>query len=198
MQRTKRAAEFAFIADALAAGDELRAKEIAASKFQWERTASKRKGISSARALRVFVRDRFIDRYSSSKLLFPGALLAVAVLLPEQFPTHPNWKAGESHHVFWELWPVIDHVVPVTRGGIHDESNFVTTSTNNNNAKGNALLEEIEWKLRPEPGPEETWDGLLSWYLRIIEIRPEILSNSQVMAWHKALGAINHSQRDGT
>ena len=190
MQRTSRAERLSDIAEALAIGEVARAKDLAASHFPWERTLTKRKGISPVRALGVFVRDRFIDRYSGSKLLFPGALLAVGVLLPDQFPTHPNWKAGESHHVFWELWPVIDHVHPVTRGGAHDEANFVTTSTNNNNAKGNALLSELEWQLLPQPGPEETWDGLVSWYRRIVDLRGDLLFNSQIKTWHNALGKV--------
>ncbi len=149
-----------------------------------------RQGITTARALRVFVRDRFIDRYSGSRLVFPGALLAIGKFLPAHFPMHPTWKAGESHNVFWELWPCVDHMRPVTRGGAHDESNFVTTSTNNNVAKGNALLSELGWNLLPEPGPEETWDGLVSWYRGIVGRHSDLLSFVQLKSWDNALAKV--------
>jgi hypothetical protein len=100
---------------------------------------------------------------------------------------HPTWKAGESHPVFWELWPAVDHVIPVTRGGAHDESNFVTTSTNNNVAKNNSLLSEIGWDLLPQPGPEENWDGLVSWFRENVANRPDLLSHSQLKGWNDAL-----------
>lgn len=193
MQRTSRAASLAEIADALTHGDIAKAQSLATRQFPWERSTAARKGITTVRALRIFIRNRFIDRYSGSRLIFPGALLAIGKLLPDHFPMHPTWKAGESYHVFWELWPVIDHVRPVTRGGAHDESNFVTTSTNNNVAKGNALVSELEWTLLPEPGPEETWDGLVSWYREIVRLHTDLLSFGQIQSWNSALATVDRT-----
>jgi hypothetical protein len=187
MQRTNRAGGLADIASALLKGNDREAKEIAGREFPWTATESRRRGIPPTRALRVFVRDRFIDRYSGSRLVFPGSLLAIGKLLREQFPMHPTWKAGQSHEIFWELWPAVDHIDPVARGGAHDESNFATTSTINNSAKGNARLDEIGWTLKPPPGPDETWDGLVPWFRQIAEIHPEVLSDSLVKGWNNAL-----------
>ena len=61
----------------------------------------------------VFVRDGFIDRYSGAHLLFPGTIRLVSRLLPSEFPFHSKWKMSETHMIYWELSPTIDHVVPV-------------------------------------------------------------------------------------
>jgi 5-methylcytosine-specific restriction endonuclease McrA len=187
VQRTQRANSLSEIAEALAQGNKRAAEDKARRDFSWKASETKRVGIPAAQALKVFLRDRFVDRYSGSRLVFPGALLAVGRLLPQCFPIHPTWKAGQSHDIFWELWPVVDHVHPVARGGPHDEANFVTTSTFNNVAKGNALLSEIGWLLLPCPGPEETWDGLIGWFRLITGAHGELLSDRQIKAGNNAL-----------
>jgi 5-methylcytosine-specific restriction endonuclease McrA len=187
MQRTDRAQKLADIAKTITRGDLAGAEDRAAREFPWTATPSKRQGIPPARALRVFLRDRFIDRYSGSRLAFPGALLVIGKLLPKHFPMHPTWKAGQSHDIFWELWPVVDHVHPVTRGGAHDESNFVTTSTINNVTKGNARLSDIGWELLPQPGPEEDWDGLVPWFREVTALYADLLQDSQIKNWNNAL-----------
>jgi hypothetical protein len=69
----------------------------------------------------------------------------------------------ESCHILhWTLWPSIDHLVPLARGGADDEGNWVTTSTLRNMSKGQATLEELGWRLHPA-GRIEDWDGLMGW-----------------------------------
>src|SRR5687767_2160048 len=79
-------------------------------------------------ALRVFLRDGFVDRYSGARLVFPGVLRVLALQLPHEFPYHPNWKMTATHLAFWELSPTVDHIVPIARGGIDSDENWVTTS----------------------------------------------------------------------
>src|SRR3954452_15480677 len=76
--------------------------------------------------LRIFVRDGFTDRYFGVRLIFPGALRMLSLLMPEEFPYHPNWKQSKTHPAFWEHYPTIDHVIPLPRGGRDDETNLVT------------------------------------------------------------------------
>lgn len=78
--------------------------------------------------MQSFVRDGFIDRYSGRHLVFPGTLRVLSTLFPEDFPFHPNWKTQFTHPAFWELFPTIDHIVPVARGGLDVPENWVTTS----------------------------------------------------------------------
>jgi hypothetical protein len=76
--------------------------------------------------LAVFRRDGFIDRYSGVRLVCPATLRLISKRLPEQFPFHRNGRFDVCHFGFWELFPTIDHYVPVARGGADDESNWIT------------------------------------------------------------------------
>ncbi|HYC91026.1 MAG TPA: HNH endonuclease [Thermoanaerobaculia bacterium] len=136
-------------------------------------------------ALKVFLRDGFIDRYSGAPLVFPGVLRVLAMRLPAEFPYHPNWKMTATHMAFWELSPTVDHIVPIARGGVDAEPNWVTTSMLRNSAKANWTLEESGWQLLP-PGDLRVWDGLLAWFRRAIASHPELLQNSRIAAWHRA------------
>jgi hypothetical protein len=78
-----------------------------------------------------------VDRYSGLPLVFPGVLRLLSRLLPQEFPFHPNWKMAETHPAYWELFPTIDHVLPVSRGGVDSDVNWVTTSMLRNAAKAN-------------------------------------------------------------
>jgi 5-methylcytosine-specific restriction endonuclease McrA len=45
----------------------------------------------------------------------------------------------------------VDHIVPRSRGGVHDWSNVVAACRRHNVEKGDRLLEELGWRLRHEP-----------------------------------------------
>lgn len=94
-------------------------------------------------SLEVFARDGFVDRYSGQRLVFPGILRLLSRLLPQEFPFHPNWKMAQTHRAYWELFPTIDHVLPVARGAADSEANWVTTSMLRNAAKANGKLQEV-------------------------------------------------------
>ena len=49
---------------------------------------------------RVFVRDGFLDRYTGDRLVFPPVLRLLSIVLPRDFPFHPNWKT-ESFPARW-------------------------------------------------------------------------------------------------
>lgn len=138
-----------------------------------------------ADAMAVFVSDGFIDRYSGARLIFPGALRLLSDLLPTEFPYHPNWKTADTHPAYWELCPTIDHVVPVSRGGVDNSSNWVTTSMLQNSAKGNWMLEELGWRLYP-PGDMDSWDGLLGLFLEYTGQHPEVGRAPDIRKWHRA------------
>ena len=134
---------------------------------------------------KLFLRDGFIDRYSGEKLVFPPVLRLLSKLMPEEIPYHPNWKMSECHLAYWQLYPTIDHIEPVARGGVNDESNWVCTSQLKNSIKSNWTLEELEWELHP-PGDLNDWDGLINWYLDYTESNPEVLESNYLHSWHRA------------
>ena len=109
---------------------------------------------------KVFIRDGFIDRYRGTKLIYPPALRLLSIYLPKKFPYHKNGKMSEGHIAFWELFPTIDHLVPVARGGKDEESNWVCCSMLTNSIKSNWTLEQLQWELKPK-GDFQEWNGLI-------------------------------------
>ncbi|MEC9407386.1 MAG: HNH endonuclease [Pseudomonadota bacterium] len=175
---------------ALEAGDRDSAIHIAKSDYPWESAEVPKRKMTQRRSLQIFVRDGFIDRYSGSQLIFPGALLLLSRELPEAFPAHETWRSAQTHDAYFELWPVVDHVEPLSRGGADDESNFATTSNLLNEAKSNWSLEQLGWKLLP-PGDISKWDGLLGWFARYVTKYPEVLEHKTINSWFRSAVAVN-------
>ena len=181
-----------FIADAcilLASRRDPEAKAILRTNYPFESLSNKRGTPGRARSVQIFRRDSFLDRYSGQRLVFPGTLLVMAKLMPEDFPAHPNWKTEGTHFAFYELWPVIDHVRPITRGGTNDDDNFVTTSAVRNSAKAHFTLDELGWMLLPASTDRE-WDGLTAWFVDITSQRPELLTDAAIAKWRDALKVV--------
>ncbi|HMU34810.1 MAG TPA: hypothetical protein PKC89_13210 [Pyrinomonadaceae bacterium] len=173
------------VCEALLFGDPSRASVIATQEYAHENLAFAGRKYNEYESTTIFLRDGFLDRYSGSKLVFPASLRLISHLMPAEFPAHPNWKMSESHMVYWELFPTIDHVVPVARGGADDQTNWVTTSMIRNSAKSNWLLEELGWNLQP-PGNVREWDGLTRWFMQYIEQEPTYLNDPYLKRWHRA------------
>lgn len=140
---------------------------------------------SATQSMEVFVRDGFIDRYTGKRLVFPGALRLLSILLPDHFPFHNNWKTDACHFGYYELFPTIDHLIPVSRGGEDGEANWITTSMLKNAAKANFTMEELGWKLFP-PGDLASWDGLTGWFMRYPVENDSRLDTNYLRVWKKA------------
>lgn len=181
----EKSAVIASVCHALGAGDPDAAVCILREGYPFapERVTSRRYG--QVESTRVFVRDGFVDRYTGKPLIFPPVLRVLSAVLPSDFPFHPNWKTDVTHPAYWEVGATVDHLVPVTRGGADDESNWVTTSMARNSAKMNWTLEELGWTLHP-PGDVLEWDGLLRWFLEYSAAHPESLTNASVRQWRRA------------
>jgi len=140
---------------------------------------------TEAESLHVFRRDGFLDRYSGQRLVFPGILRLLSRLLPQEFPFHSNWKMTETHPAYWELFPTIDHVLPVARGGPDREDNWITTSMQRNAAKSNWTLEELGWSLCPA-GSLADWDGLMALFVEFVDSERSVLEDSYLRRWYNA------------
>lgn len=144
--------------------------------------------ITTLQSVELFLRDGFIDRYSGQKLVYPGILRFLSQSMPEAFPYQKNWKMSECHIAYYELMPTVDHVIPVARGGLDDESNWVTTSMLRNSVKSNWTLGELGWHLMPS-GDLNNWDGLIQLYVRLFEtLSKDQTSLSQekgLLNWYK-------------
>lgn len=147
-------------------------------------------------SMKVFMRDGFIDRYSGQRLVFPAALRMLSGILGTDFPIHKNWKMGETHFAYWELFPTIDHIWPVARGGVDAEDNWATTSMLRNGAKAHWTLQELGWSLQPG-GKLEDWDGLTSWALRQFNAG-RFMDDDYIVRWCRAAKACQGETRMNT
>lgn len=170
---------------ALVSGDAKSAQDTASTEYPHSLLANSGRKYNADQMTAIFIRDGFIDRYSGARLVFPGALRLLSQLLPDEFPFHKNWKMSECHVMFWELYPTIDHVVPVARGGSDTESNWVTTSMLRNSAKSNWLLSELGWEIVP-PGDSNTWDGLLNAFIAYVLENKDLLPDPYIRRWYNA------------
>ena len=183
------------ICNALEVGNTVDAAEIARREYPFLPVKTAGRKYTEQQSTRIFVRDGFVDRYSGKRLVFPGTLRLLSKLLPEEFPAHPNWKMSESHIMFWELFPTIDHVVPIARGGADHESNWVTTSMIRNNAKSNWTLEDLAWDLVAR-GSIADWDGLMGWFVSYLARKPKFLEDAYLKRWHRAAIATTMNRAD--
>lgn len=175
------------VASALAAGQVAKAKGVLEAEYAFRPDQSQRPRFKPARSLPVFLRDGFIDRYGGERLVFPGALHLISCLLPNAFPYHPHGHMQHCHMAFWQLFPSVDHIVPVARGGSNDMENLVCTSMLRNQVKSGWLLSELGWELQP-PRQDEEWDGLVGWFLEVLPKHREFLSQRPALRqWEAAI-----------
>lgn len=173
------------VCQALTLGDREQASAIAKAGYPFAPTSNAGRSYSEYQMTQTFARDGFVDRYSGARLIFPGTLRLLSTVMPEEFPTHPNWKMTECHIAYWELCATLDHVIPIARGGSDDLSNWVTTSQRNNSAKANWRLEELGWTLQP-PGRCEEWDGLMRWFVTYTEKHSALVGTAYLRRWRAA------------
>ena len=136
-----------------------------------------------SRVLNIAVRDGFIDRYSGKKLIYPAAMRAMSALMPKEFPYHPRGDLDVAHIAWLELFPSLDHVIPITRNGDDTDDNIVLCSMTNNTTKRNRTLCELGWEKRA-CGNMNEWDGLLKVAAALIEQHPELKKVSYIKRWH--------------
>lgn len=188
-QNVEKADMIAAVCQALSEQQTIRANEIIQQAYPFVKPVAQKRKYTQVQMLRVFCRDGFINRYSGERLVFSGALRLISLLLPETFPFHPNWKSDRTHPAYWALLPTIDHIVPIARGGLDQESNWVTTSQAYNSAKANWTLEELGWTLYP-PGSLAAWDGMLSWFCNMMAADEHLRKVRYLREWYRATQSV--------
>ena len=170
--------------------------EFANENYPFTENLSQKRQYSKYQMCKVFLRDGFIDRYSGEKLLFPGLIKIMTIEFPHIFKYHRNWKMSETHMIYWELFPTIDHLLPVARGGKDTEENWITTSMIRNLAKSNWAIEEIGWKLC-DKGNLNEWNGLIDYFISLTDKNVNYTEDKYVMDWKNALlRAMNEINRE--
>lgn len=166
-------------------GDVENCKKIIREDYPFIPVVPDKRNYTANEKMKIFVRDGFIDRYTGDKLINPGVLKIISVFCPDEFPYHPHGKMTEGHIAYWELFPTIDHVIPIARGGKDNSENWVTTSMLHNQVKNNWTLEQLKWTLH-EPGNLKNWDGLTAQLLEFVSQNPNLLDDSYISSWYRA------------
>jgi hypothetical protein len=172
----------------LSSGNVDDAKALLQARYPFVAPELSRRAYTPHESMDVFVRDGFVDRYSGARLVFPGTLRLIHRIAPQEFPFQKNWKMSETHIAFWDLFPTVDHIYSIPRGGEDKPDNWITTSQLRNSAKANWTLEELGWQKHP-PGSVSDWDGLSRWFLAYVKLHPEHLADPYLATWHRAAEA---------
>ena len=180
------------VCDSLLNKNHKRGIETLTAKYPFENYITVKRKPNPLFLTKIFLRDGFIDRYTGTKLVFPPVLRIISKALPEVFPFQSNWKMTETHVAYWELFPTIDHIKPIARGGYDTEENIITTSMIRNAAKSNFTLEEIGWSVK-EPGNLNDWDGLTEVFKQLIQAGPLLIKDPYIRNWQTALQRAENS-----
>ena len=159
------------------------AKSIILNEYPHNYFNIEKRSCTITQKMEQFISDGFIDRYTGEKLLNPGILKVISSHFPVEFPVHPHWKMTETHIAYWELFPTIDHIIPIAKGGNDNKSNWVTTSMKNNSIKSNYTLDEIHWTVYPN-GNIKDWDGLSFAFMELVENNQDLLKDAYIKSWY--------------
>lgn len=174
------------IAKLLLSGEKHKSRTIANIFYPFQRVVPNKRHYTKKQLCTLFLRDGYIDRYSGQKLLFPGLIRILSLELPNVFRYNQNWQLSKTHQIYYNYFPTLDHLVPLSRGGSDSQFNWVTTSMMRNSAKSNWTIEELNWKLYPKGDPDE-WNGLINYFIKLINHNQDYLKNKYINDWQKAL-----------
>ena len=145
----------------------------------------RRRGLPTALRVVIHRRDCWTCRYCRAQTIAPPVLRFLSEIYPDDFPYHPNWRAGQVHPAYLLLSTSLDHVDPGGRGGSWtDETNLVTACWPCNTGKADLRLAEVGWGLPGEEEVRSDWDGLSAATTALWERagRPDIYRD-----WRRAL-----------
>jgi 5-methylcytosine-specific restriction endonuclease McrA len=141
--------------------DRARASEVLAAIGQRRIEVQRRPGVSTATRVAIHRRDCWTCRYCRARTVAPPVLRFLSEIYPQEFPHHPNWKAGQVHPAYLLVSTSLDHVDPGARGGSWlEDDNLVTACWPCNTGKADLRLEEVGWKLLDQHEVRSNWDGL--------------------------------------
>ena len=173
------------VCEHIAAKDIAIAMQVLASEYPFVSIQKTGRNYTPLLMTQIFIRDGFIDRYRGTRLVFPPVLRLLSHYLPSEFPFHKNGKMSEGHIAYWELFPTIDHVVPVARGGTDTKENWVCCSMLTNSIKSNWTLDQLQWKMH-DRGDFEVWDGMIGWFRRQVSEDPQLSNSPYIKKWYSA------------
>jgi hypothetical protein len=144
--------------------------------------AAARRKYTTLDLINTALRDGFIDRYTGKRLVFPGTLRLLSVLMPAQVPYRRTGRTTATTRCTGSCTPRSTTSFPL-RGVASTSRNWVTASQRTNCAKAHWTLDELGWRLLPA-SDVGAWDGLTRWFLKFTDSRPELaLGHKAVRVW---------------
>ena len=186
----KQAAEY------ILAGKTEEAGTVIRKEYPFTPISKESRSYNKTKQMEQFFKDGFIDRYFGTKLINPGMLRILSEKLPGKFTFHSNGETYESHVIYRDFQPSMDHIVPISRGGKDDQSNWATTSVKGNSAKGIYTLEQLNWHLYLK-GDIHEWDGLSGIFMKLVEKEPKLKQLNGVNSWYNATKQVMKTFKDG-
>jgi len=108
----------------------------------------------------IFSRDGWRCRYCETKVFSKAARSRLVAVFPEE----TNWGAAsefQRHSALYAMATSLDHIVPHSRGGLNDVSNFATACFCCQFGRGHFILDEVAWSDPLQRPPiVDGWDGL--------------------------------------
>lgn len=150
--------------------------------------------LSYALQVRVFRRDRWICRWCHRPVVFAPALRMLDLLARQRGHHgalayhHPQWRRDQAP-LLDHLGAVVDHVAAFSRGGAHDETNFVTAGNKCNSRKSNAVAEDFQRTaparvVKGKYGEPKDWDGFSTLFMLLA---PDNIVSASEKGWLTAL-----------
>lgn len=129
--------------------------------------------------VQVFYRDGWLCRWCHRPVVFAPAFRLIKELVQDHGYSnrlayfHKNWSRADAP-LLDHLGAVIDHVEAHSKGGAHDESNFVVSCNKCNARKNSRDAKEFKKDHPDRPvcgkhGEPKHWDGLVSLFLMLAE-----------------------------
>lgn len=156
----------------------------------------KRSPLSKSLQVRIFRRDRWLCRWCGRPVVFAPAMRLLERWVRDQGCSSPlayhdpRWRRDRAP-LLDHLGAVVDHVEAFARGGLHGESNFVTSCNKCNTRKSSADVADFEKRsplipVKGKYGEPTHWDGMTELFILLASQRKEELSASET-EWLNAL-----------
>src|SRR5439155_26423023 len=136
------------LADATLHGDATATADLLGKIGQGVSEVERRASVPLSTTVRIYRRDSWSCRYCGARTIPIPVLRVLSALYPDEFPHHPNWKAGKYHPAYLVLTTSLDHAQPGARGGSWtDSDNLVASCWPCNTGKADMRLDELGWGL---------------------------------------------------
>jgi 5-methylcytosine-specific restriction endonuclease McrA len=145
----------------------------------------------------VFRRDRWLCRWCHRPVVFAPALRLLEGLARDKghngpLAYHdPRWRRDRAP-LLDHLAAVVDHVKAFSRGGGHEEANFVTACNKCNARKSSVVVEDFQRAVptrvvKGKYGEPAHWDGLSTLFVVLARGRADLAASER--GWLDALTA---------